>query len=114
MFDSRLLVGQNECPYTGLESPVHDAKLSGIPGIKAWRDHVGTIRLVYRGQSGLLLGRDVQGNGYTIKAVYTDPAARRYGYARCLLWVARNVLGVSVRHSQNMTDDGKAWAHSVG
>lgn len=114
MFDSRLLVGQNECPYTGLEAPIHDAGLSSIPGIKAWRDHAGTVRLVYRGQSGLLLERDVQGNSYTIKGVYTDPQTRRMGFARSLLWVARNVLGVSVRHSDNLTELGKAWAHSVG
>lgn len=114
MFDARLLVGQNECPYTGLESPLHDAGLSGIPGVKAWRDHVGTIRLVYRGQAGLLLERDRQGNGYTIKAVYTNPQARRMGFARSLLWVARNVIGMSVRHSQNMTEDGQKWAHNVG
>lgn len=114
MFDSRLLVGQNECPYTGLESPVHDKGLSCIPGVKAWRDHVGTIRLIYRGQAGLLLERDLWGSGYTIKAVYTDPQARRMGFARSLLWVARNVLGLAVRHSQNLTEAGKAWAHSVG
>ncbi len=114
MFDSRLLVGQNECPHTGLEKPIQDRALSGIPGVKAYRDHLGVVRLVYRGESGLLLEKDAQGNGYTIKAIYTNMAARRLGHARSLLFVARNVLGLTVRHSDNLTESGKAWAHSVG
>lgn len=48
----------------------------------------------------------------TIDRVYTDPKHRRRGYAKELLSAARDYFAV-VKHSKDLTGDGKAWKRSV-
>lgn len=48
-----------------------------------------------------------------IESVHVLPDYRRQGIARQLLALARHA-GFTVRHSDDLTPDGQAWAQSVG
>lgn len=48
-----------------------------------------------------------------IEQVMTLPEYRGQGIAKQLLALARAHIG-TIRHSENLTHDGKAWAHKVG
>ena len=48
-----------------------------------------------------------------VESVAVHPDYRRQGIARQLLAIGRAYCG-HIRHSENLTPDGHAWAHSVG
>lgn len=112
--DARILAGINECPLTGLERGHSCKALTGLPGVRAYLDHVGRLRLVYRDAAGLLLEPMPDGRGYIIAGVYTAPHARRLGYARSLIWTARRVMGLCVEWDDHQTTEGALLRAAVG
>lgn len=103
------------CSYTGLESRVWH--VFG-PQVKVYKCiDTNRHRLVAHDSDGvpvsaLLVNPHNRVRTYQVDAVYTLPEARRQGYAKQLLAVARHTLG-TVNHSQNMTKNGLAWRNSV-
>lgn len=111
-FSSELLKPINQCNNTAIESPFN----SPLKCVKIYKDSQNRLRLVYYKDSkplcGLLLEFLGKRSGYIIKGVYTASESRRMGLARQLLVYSRLYCG-KVRHSDNLTAEGKAWRDSV-
>lgn len=115
MFDTSILKHRNQCQYTGIEKEIrHDfTRRLKIFQCKDTR----RVRLIFcdvlnEPLSGLIIDPFNQIRSYTITGVYTLPEHRRNGMAKQMLAIARHLFG-NVKHSDNLTEDGKAWRDSV-
>lgn len=81
-----------------------------------YQDDSKRVRLNYTNKgepvAGILLQPLGTGKGYQISHVYTVEGHRRCGYARSLLFVARQHWN-KVIHSDNLTTLGKLWRDGV-
>lgn len=115
MFDAELLKPFNQCPYTGLEGRVKHI-FGPMVRIYQCKDKRRVRLLAQDSQgatvAGLIINPHNLKRTYTIEGVYTLEGHRRQGFAKQLLAVARFTLG-AVKHSDNLTPDGKAWRDSV-
>jgi len=113
MFDSSILVAQNRCIHTMLETKLSLGIFNGR--CLAFVDYNEVYRFVgldsdSKAVSALLI--EPYGKDYRVKAVFTDSAYRRLGYAKQLLAIARAILG-TVYHSDQQTDMGLKWSLAI-
>lgn len=115
MFDETLIKPRNMCKHTALEKLVWHTFGKAVKVFKCKES--GKFRLVAHDSlgepvSGLLINPYTRVRTYQIDGVYTSDSYRRLGYAKQLLAIARHMFG-TVKHSDNLTVDGKAWRNSV-
>lgn len=107
-----ILNGHMQCSLSiGWEERQENKTLSRY-GLQMYKDKAGQLRIFKAGQVGMILQPDGR-KRWRIAHVYTCPECRRQGLAKMLLAIVRAVLG-HVRHCDNLSEAGKAWALSVG